>query len=86
MTTRDEILAVLPNLEFRSGDGTFSVEDVVGALRRRGSQYSERTIRTQVTSRMCVDRGQPHHAVVDDDLERVERGRCRRRQGPSNAP
>jgi len=78
MTARDEILAVLPDLEFRNGDGTFSVDDVVGALQRRGSQYSERTIRTHVTSRMCVDRGQPHHAVVYDDLKRVDRGRYRR--------
>ena len=47
MTARDEILAVLPDLEFRSGDGTFTVDDVIGALRRRGSRYTERTIRTR---------------------------------------
>ena len=81
MTARDEILEVLPDLEFRNGDNTFTLEQVIEELRRRGSGYSERTIRTHVTSRMCVDRGQPHHAVVYDDLERVDRGRYRRVRG-----
>jgi len=79
MTARDEILAVLPDLEFGSGDGTFSVEDVVGALRRRGVPV-QRAHDSDARHLGHLHRpGKPQHAVVYDDLERVERGRYRRR-------
>jgi hypothetical protein len=37
MTTRDEILAALPGIGASSADGSFSPQDVVDELRRRGS-------------------------------------------------
>jgi hypothetical protein len=78
MTARDDILAVLPTIEGRNADGTFSPQDIVDELRRCGSTYAESTIRTQVISRMCANAAD-HHARVYDDLERVSDGRYRRR-------
>ncbi len=78
MTARDEILAALPSVEGRSADDTFSPQDVIDELRRRGSTYAESTIRTHVVSRMCANAAD-HHARVYDDLERVSEGRYRRR-------
>jgi hypothetical protein len=78
MTARDEILAALPSVEGRSADDTFSPQDVIDELRRRGSAYAGSTIRTHVVSRMCANAAD-HHARVYDDLERVAEGRYRRR-------
>jgi len=76
VTARDEILAALPHIVAQSADGTFSIQDVVAELRRRGSPYAESTIRTHVVSRMCAD-APDNHARTYDDLERVETGRYR---------
>lgn len=78
MTARTEILNALPGIESRSGDGTFSPQDVIDELRRRGSTLAESTIRTHVVSRMCVNAAS-NHAVVYADVERVAFGRYRRR-------
>ena len=78
MTARDQILAALPDIEARSVNGSFSPQDVVAELRRRGSTYAESTIRTHVVSRMCAD-APDNHARTYDDLERVADGRYRRR-------
>ena len=79
MTARTEILNALPSVEARSADGTFSPQDVIDELRRRGSTLAESTIRTHVVSRMCGD-GPDHHQVVYDDLERLSFGQYRRRR------
>jgi hypothetical protein len=79
VTARDEILAVLTVLE-RSGRSSFTVEQVLAELRRRGSKYRESTIRTHITSRMCAN-SPDHHARTYDDLERVGEGLYRRRRG-----
>lgn len=41
-------------------------------------RYKEPTIRTHVTSRMCID-ASDHHATVYADLNPVDRGVYRRR-------
>lgn len=73
MTARDEILQALEVL----GD-TFSPDDVVREMRRRGSSYAESTIRTHVVSRMCSN-ASDNHAKTYDDFERVADGVYRRR-------
>jgi len=78
MTARDEILAALPAICARTVDGTFTPQDVIDELRRRGSSYAPSTIRTHVVSRMCAN-APDHHAVTYDDLERISSGRYRRR-------
>jgi hypothetical protein len=78
VTARDEILDVLSGLEARTADGSFSPQDVVEELRRRGTNLAESTIRTHVVSRMCFN-APDNHARTYDDLERVSDGRYRRR-------
>jgi hypothetical protein len=74
MTARDEILAALPAICARAADGTFTPQDVVDELRRRGSTYAVSTIRTLVVSRMCAN-APDHHVRTHNDLERLADGR-----------
>jgi hypothetical protein len=76
VTARDEVLAAARKLSVRTTDGTFSVDDIVTELHRRGSAYAESTIRTHVVSRMCAN-APDNHAVTYDDLVRTETGRYR---------
>lgn len=78
MTARDEILAALPDICSRAADETFTPQDVIEELRRRGSTYTPSTIRTHVVSRMCAN-APDHHARTYDDLERLPNGRYRHR-------
>lgn len=80
MTCREEILDAVHALLRRTSRDDFTLQQLLQEMRRRGSSYSESTIRTHVTSRMCAN-APDHHAVVFDDLERMGRGvyRLRRR-------
>jgi hypothetical protein len=75
VTARDQILEAIPAVA--RSDGTFTVDELLRELRRRGSRYAESTIRTHVTSRMCAN-APGNHAVTYNDLERVETGVYRR--------
>lgn len=77
-TARDEILAAVRTVVAASPDHTFAITDVIAELRRRGSTYTDSTIRTHVSSRMCVNAPQ-HHGLVYPDLERVGAARYRLR-------
>jgi hypothetical protein len=81
LTCRDEILAALPRLGQLAPDRTFTPQDVIDELRRRGSRFGESTVRTHVVSRMCAD-APDHHARVYDDLVRVAPGRYRDAREP----
>jgi hypothetical protein len=76
MTARADILAVLPSIASRSADGSFTPDDVIRELRRRGSAYAESTIRTHIVSVMCAN-APDNHGTTYADLERVGRGRYR---------
>ena len=78
MTAREEILAALPTVCGRTGSDTFTAQDVIEELQRRGTRYRPSTIRTHVVSRMCAN-SPDHHARTYDDLERVADGHYRRR-------
>jgi hypothetical protein len=78
MTARDEILAALPSVAARAADGSFTPQDMINELHRRGTKYADSTIRTHVVSRMCADAAD-HHARTYDDLSKVGDGRYRRR-------
>lgn len=70
---RAEILHAIAAITTRSGRETFELTDVVQEMARRHSVYAESTVRTMVTSHMCVTSmgaGSDKHA----DLERVGRG------------
>jgi DNA-binding FadR family transcriptional regulator len=78
MGAREDILSAARDLAARSHDSTFTLRDVIAELSRRGTAYTESTIRTHVTSRMCAN-APDNHGTVHDDLERVDRGRYRLR-------
>lgn len=72
-TCRDAVLNAFARLERRHG----RLDEVVTETLTNDPQYKESTVRTHVTSRMCVDA--PHnHASVFGDLTRVDRGVYRR--------
>jgi hypothetical protein len=76
MTARNDVLAAARALAASSPDGTFTVGEVVGVLRRTRSLYKESTIRTYVTSRMCAN-APDNHAVTYHDFVRTDIGRYR---------
>ena len=78
MIARDDIRAPLPAVRARTGSDTFTAQDVIYELGRRGTSYSVSTIRTHVTSRLCAN-APDNHGQVYSDLERVERGRYQAR-------
>ncbi|MGH2703339.1 MAG: hypothetical protein ACRDJ2_16400 [Actinomycetota bacterium] len=57
---RDEVLGAFARLERRHGRRDFQLSDVVAEVLAFSSSYKESTIRTHVTSRMCVD-SPDHH-------------------------
>lgn len=75
---RDAVLAACARLERRHGRDAFDLADIVAETIVGAPAFAESTIRTHVTSRMCAD-APDHHGTVYPDLERVARGRYRRR-------
>ena len=73
------MLHAFERLERRHGRDEFNLHEVVQEVFAVGSNYRERTIRTHVTSRMCLN-APDHHGTVYQDLDRMDRGRYRRRQ------
>ena len=72
------MLDAFSRLERRHGRSDFDLGDVVTETAVHDPEFAESTIRTHVTSRMCAD-APDHHGTVYADLERVGRGRYRRR-------
>jgi hypothetical protein len=77
MTARQAVLDAFGQLEHRTGRSAFTIQQVVDEVRSTTAAYRETTIRTYVTSVMCVD-APVHHANHTDDLVRVGRGVYRR--------
>lgn len=70
---REEIRSAVRAVLQRSGKAVFSVDDLLHEMRGRGSRYAESTVRTMLTSHLCVNA--PNHAAVTyGDYERVGRG------------
>jgi len=77
-TCRDAVLDAIVRLERRRGGNTFALSDIVTETMALDPPFAESTVRTHVTSRMCAN-APDHHGTVYADLERVGRGRYRRR-------
>jgi hypothetical protein len=77
-TARFEILASARKLAEQSVDGSFTLMQILTEMRGSGSRYTESTIRTHVTSRMCAD-APVHHGTTYDDFQRLGDGRYRLR-------
>jgi hypothetical protein len=77
-TCRDAVLDAFMRLERRHGRWTFQLDEVVAETLADDPQYKESTVRTHVTSRMCID-APDNHASAYADLTRVDRGLYQRR-------
>jgi hypothetical protein len=73
VTCRDEVLDAATAVCLRAGRDTLTVAEILEEMRRRGTAYSESTIRTHVTSKQCAN-APVHHGDHTDDFERVDRG------------
>lgn len=69
ITCRDEVLQAARELAALSSEGAFTVHEVVSLMAQAGTRYKPATIRTHVTSRMCVN-APAHHASRYPDLAR----------------
>jgi hypothetical protein len=70
MTARDQILDCVQRM-FLHRD--FTPQEILDFLRAAGTEYSDSTIRTHVTSRMCFEAPKNHEPKYDD-LTRVSHG------------
>ena len=81
MTCRNEVLSAAKKLSALSSTGEFTVAELVHHMQKQGSRYKEATIRTHVTSRMCIS-APKHHGTVYSDLVRASHGMYRLAASP----
>jgi hypothetical protein len=74
VTCRDEILTAAKAIVSKTGKNAFSIGDILTEMHRRRTTYADSTIRTHITSRLCMS-APAHHAVRYEDLVRLDRGR-----------
>ncbi len=70
MTCRDEVLESARELARLSIFGEFTLAELLHHMIQKGTKYTDSTIRTYVTSRMCAN-APNHHAVTYRDLKRT---------------
>jgi hypothetical protein len=70
---REAIIFALDSLRARHGREEFRLSEIVVEVLANTAAFQDSTIRTHVTSRMCVNAPE-HHATRYDDLERVRTG------------
>jgi hypothetical protein len=84
-TCKQEVIAAADFLLARTGRGEFALGELVAEMRRAGTRYSERSIRTHVASLMCVN-APKNFAVTYPHFERVSQGVYRPYQATGEAP
>lgn len=72
MTCREEIIDCAKGIINRKGVNEFSILEILECMHRKGTEYSESTIRTHIASSMCVN-APANHVVRYADLERIDR-------------
>ena len=72
MTCRSEIIDCAKAIVLQKGQNEFTVLEIVNCMESHGTRYPETTIRTHVTSSMCVN-APPNNVVRYPDLERIDR-------------
>lgn len=74
MSAHNEVLAAAKSIVKRTGKNEFSIEDIIAEMENSGTDYQASTIRTHVSSRLCID-SPPHHGTRYAYFERIERGK-----------
>ena len=80
LTCRDTILEAFVRLEHRERRKTFKIAEIVKEVLAVTLSFTESTIRTHITSRLCIQ-APPNHFTRYEDLDRMSRGEYRRRHG-----
>ena len=75
-SSREEVLSAVQFIVKIKGKNEFSIREVVDYMIKEKTSYSESTIRTDITSRCCVN-APNNHAIVYDYFERIGRGKYR---------
>lgn len=73
VTARQEVIEAMRGLARRHGRSDFGVAEIVAEVQARGGEHPVSTLRTHITSVMCIN-APANHEVRYDDLERVGRG------------
>ena len=76
MSCRDDILECVKRVTSSKASDEFTIQEILDCMRAGGTKYAESTIRTHITSRLCVN-APSHHAVRYPDLERTGDGTYR---------
>ena len=86
MAAHHEIREAAHAMVALSANGEFSLAGIIAEMNRRGSAYSERTVRTHVTSRMCAN-APKNHAIVYNDFWCVDStGASKKELGSATKP
>lgn len=76
-TCREAVIEAFIRLEQRNHRKEFGLEEVLKEVLAVTKEYKESTIRTHISSRMCVQ-APLNHATKFENLDRVDVGRYRR--------
>ena len=73
MTCRDELLLLIKEHINSKGKNEFTLSEIVNLSKDKNLNFSESTIRTHISSRMCINSPQNHQTKYED-IERINRG------------
>ena len=73
MTAREEILIAARDVTTTNGKNEFTISEVWRYMKDNGTQKSQSTIRTHISSRLCAN-APDNHGVTYNDFERVRKG------------
>lgn len=73
MTCREEIIRCANEIVSRKGRNEFTILEVVDCMHQKHTRYTESTIRTHISSKLCISAPQ-NHAKVYSDFERLDHG------------
>lgn len=73
MSCRDELLTIIRDLVDKRNNNEFTLSEIIHVSKEKNIPYSESTIKTHISSRMCKNSPQ-NHLVKYEDIERLSRG------------
>jgi hypothetical protein len=83
-TCREAVLAAFERLEIREKRDAFYLKEIIAEVMRSTSKYAESSIRTHITSLMCVQ-APNHHGRKFNDFDRIDTGLYRRHAGTATS-
>ncbi len=72
-TCREELLTIIKDFVKNKGENKIYLSEIIKLAKEKKINYSESTIKTHISSKMCKNSPQ-HHQTKYNDLERISRG------------